>query len=68
MTQFWLTVSQLLISLRVISYEKVPDSPGERIRSSKPRRTIFGSVGPPREIYCRNYQREVLREKESEVR
>ena len=31
---------------------KVSDSPGERIRSSKPRSTILGSVGPPREMYC----------------
>ena len=36
----------------MISYVKVSDSPGLRIRSSKPRSTILGSVGPPREMYC----------------
>lgn len=51
-TQFWLAGSQFEISLRVISYVNVSVAPASMDRSSKPRRTTFGSLGPPREMYC----------------
>jgi hypothetical protein len=50
MTQFWLTVSQLETSRRVMSTEKVALAPGAMSRTfSKPRSTTLGSLGPPRE-------------------